>query len=147
MNALNQAFPDQFEFYHLGTVEPLTEDSPVDLSSRESGFLFRLQGDLSFSLFVSFQPEPDPSQLSACAEMGNVLASRMADQLNRANGDTLGFMVSPPQRITGGRLEQIMVHSKMIARRTYLHRNRDGVIQFQIQTSIFGAPPENLKHV
>ncbi|OFZ55738.1 MAG: hypothetical protein A2428_14595 [Bdellovibrionales bacterium RIFOXYC1_FULL_54_43] len=147
MNALNQAFPDLFHFYHLGTVESLTEDPPVEVSPGESGFLFRLQGDFNFNLFVSFQPEPNASQLSACAEMGNVLASRIADQLNRANGDSLGFMVSPPQWMTGGRLEQIIVHSKMIARRTYLHRNRDGVIQFQIQTSIFGAPPENLKHV
>src|SRR4051794_8579843 len=117
--------PDGFDFYHLGRVET-REGSPFPLFDLESALLgnesalsFQLRGDVSGTLLVLFDSRfTHGLDTSVYAELGNILASRVADRLNESSG--LDVMISPPQTLGESGLKNIAKgpHTQKIAHRT-----------------------------
>jgi len=131
---LTSALPQRFEFYHLGEVELMEVNEPI---SDATAVGFRLYGDLSALVIVLF---PRALDISTYSELGNVIASRMATQLNTQNG--IEVMVSPPQSIGENQLKQIIQRVNPITRRTYAHFYMDSVIP--VETLVLPTPSEGL---
>ncbi|MBC7691401.1 MAG: hypothetical protein H7222_06490 [Methylotenera sp.] len=96
------AFPESFTFYHLGNVEkqaPIDHVQALDLKGR-SGVSFNLYGDTTGLILFLFDEGLDGSTYT---EMGNVLASRMANQLSLEQG--WDVMISPPRFLTSLQLQ------------------------------------------
>ena len=83
-------FPEQFQFYHLGsvTLHPRTYRD----RSNDQRIFYQLEGDLrgTFKLFL-----PNDQDLSIYLEMGNILLGKFTTQL--ADTKNLEVIFSPPQ--------------------------------------------------
>lgn len=120
---LLNAFPDGFDFYHIGRVEPIKDAgtialSPADLQHRIC-FAFSLQGDIRGSLLLLIDESFALNHgLDASAEMGNILASRFAMKLN--SDFDLDVLISPPINISRERAAKLIELTK-----------NDGIISLQ----------------
>jgi hypothetical protein len=134
--------PQRFEFYHLGQVEAQSTGLPFEPFEEnqldESSILgFQLYGSARVLLILLFDKALD---LSTYSELGNVLTSQVATQLNSKIGtDT---MISPPELITSQQLQNLLRRSKPSIRRTYRHSFGDLVIL--LEALIFPVSPEGI---
>jgi hypothetical protein len=119
----SDSMPDGFEFYHLGRVESAgdwaDELSPsgneLPLEDRVA-VAYRIQGDAQGALLILFDKGLDSSLYM---EMGNIIASRTATQLNRIEG--IDVLVSPPQVLKEAMARSLLAQASPASRRRYLH--------------------------
>src|SRR4051812_47893563 len=118
------AFPTDFDFYHLGRVE---EQAELMLSLQDcSAIAFQLRGDATAWVVVIFSKELDSSVYS---ELGNILVSKMATQLNlQAGADVI---ISPPHFLSPPQVEKILLASQPLERKTYGHFYQNSVIPIE----------------
>ncbi|OFZ18365.1 MAG: hypothetical protein A2X94_12515 [Bdellovibrionales bacterium GWB1_55_8] len=140
MNLMN-ALPEQFDFYHLGTVNlepehthPISEKLPDDAMA----VAFQLSGDVSAALVLHFEKGLDPSIYS---EMGNVIASRVATNLSKM--ENLDILVSPPRLLSEKHWENLSQGHKLTGR-TYLHLHRG--ISIRLHAILINPPQGNTGH-
>lgn len=136
LEQLASALPTQFDFYHLGKVE----QQPLSNSNffRDACAVgFRLLGDLNGLMIVLFEKDLDHSTYT---EFGNLLASRLATQLQTENG--LDVMISPPQSLEHGLVQKLLEKNSSIIRRTYAHFYKNSVIS--VETLVLSAPSEGI---
>src|SRR5690348_956386 len=109
---LVNALPQNFQFYHLGEVQLKPID--FDLQDETIAIAYQIYGDIKALLIVLFAQDLDTSTY---CELGNVLASKIANQLNSENN--LDVLISPPQTLSKAQLAQITQSALTIVRRTY----------------------------
>ncbi len=146
MEKLAQALPQQFGFYHLGDVELIETraDNPSRQSSRElptqTAVAFTYQGDARGVLALIFDSDLD---ISIYSEMGNVIASRMITHLHQKEGADI--LLSPPKVLNAGQLA-VLMKSEQSHKRTYLHRQKDQVIQVEVLIASVAMMSEEVAH-
>ncbi len=123
------ALPGEFTFYHLGQVSPQSGESEALPSSLSANGLqavgFSLYGEMRGLAIVLFDEGLDTSTYT---ELGNTLASRLADGLSdqSAKSDSI-IMVSPPMPLSETQYSILTQQGEPITR-TYLHPQSDGTI-------------------
>lgn len=138
-NDLIQAFPREFDFYHLGQVKmSLTQPSP---SSREKeGVAFRISGERTALVLVLF---PKGMDYSTYAELGNVILSRVVTELNRAQN--LELMITPPQFLSSKQLDAFDLRHDRHVRRIYSFSPENEPVS--VETVILDTPFEEISYV
>lgn len=128
----SDALPQEFDFYHLGKVtqKPSTEDF-----KEYSAVAFQFYGEWNAILVLLFSKDLD---LDLYAEMGNILASRIALQLNQEKG--LDLMISPPQVIQEKTLERMIQSANLVLHHSYAHLYQNSVIP--VKTLLFSTQAE-----
>jgi hypothetical protein len=128
-----ESLPYSFNFYHLGKVELQNhlpdhfQDSLSDESkSLASGIGFHLRGDLNATLAILFDRDLD---LSIYSEVGNILASKIANQLFLDR--QLQVEISPPQLLSEIQLETILMSGPSTIRKAYVHQYDDKMVYLQ----------------
>ncbi len=160
------ALPHEFQFYHLGKVELQSIDvstarSPVapgiqlftaqqdslqflstaleeliTIDFKETDAIaYHLFGDLRALIIILFAKDLD---FATYSELGNVLASKIANQLSLDNGADI--LISPPQQLNHAQIEQLIQNKNTVIRRTYTHLNKNSVIP--IATWVLPTPSE-----
>jgi hypothetical protein len=136
LTQLVNALPLQFDFYHLGKVEQQT--FPFELKNM-NGVAFRIYGDLNALMIVLFDKDLDHTVYS---ELGNLLASSLVTRIHQEKG--IDLMISPPQAIQHGLLEQVLQqmisNAQPIIRRTYTHVFKNSIIP--VETLVLSVPSE-----
>lgn len=126
LEILARSLPEQFPFYHLGEVA-LTEEPPTSWSEEGvNAFAFSLRGDIEGLLLVAVDSAEDASLYS---EVGNLLASGLANKLDSAEG--LDIVISPPQPIETARLRALLespADGLSKVEKTYLHRYENKLV-------------------
>jgi chemotaxis protein CheY-P-specific phosphatase CheC len=120
---LANALPDQFEFYHLGQVALQSTNSSLEDAN---AIAFHIAGDMMAVVVLLFAKGLDSSIYS---ELGNILVSRLATQLNQKDG--IDLMISPPQSLTENQLNQIMQHHIPPIKRNYSHIHQGSIISIE----------------
>ncbi len=132
---LFEALPSSFNFYHLGKVELLSESDfpasphlpPSPLSDETShGLSFHLRGDLNATFIVLFRKDLD---LSIYSELGNILASKIANQLLVEKN--LQIAISPPHALSNQEMERLFEIESFPVRRTYVHQYENRFIYLE----------------
>jgi hypothetical protein len=134
LKQLAGALPQSFEFYNLGQVS-LTESTQTFPTQDCTAIGFRLYGDVTALLILLF---PLGLDVSLYSEMGNILASRIANQLTSHN--KMEVMVSPPSPISEDQFEQLIRRTTGMIRRSYVHLYKSTVIP--VETVILPSPSE-----
>jgi hypothetical protein len=121
---LTQALPENFPFYHLGTVEAQkAEGSDVEwtFDADQTAVSYRFHGDSEGMLVVVFDQGLDESTY---LEMGNVIAAKLATNLSKAQG--WDVMISPPEKLKSAQLQALLprVPQKIIRNYLHLHQGR-----------------------
>ena len=146
---LGSALPESFDFYHLGPVALRTGTGATAAASLEDLLAgcatvgFGIHGDVQGMLIVAFEKELD---FSTYTELGNVVASQLATQLNRRDGTDV--MISPPRPLSQARLAKILpaLRAPGTVVRTYLHRMA-GKAEIPVHVLISGLSGETLENV
>lgn len=105
---LQNALPHTFDFYHLGSVElkpmpPLTVlPEPIELNG-VTGIAYQFKGDFQGLLLLLVASELDVSTYS---EMGNIIASRLANSLQSKEG--LDVLITPPKVLERAQVARII---------------------------------------
>lgn len=129
-----RALPLRFAFYNMGEVELQQETTPID--EDVSAISYRMYGDVKSLLIVLF---PKGLDLSLYAELGNVIASKIATQLS--SDTSLDVMVSPPQILNEVQTQKLRLSQEHMIRRNYAHLYSNSLVQ--VETLIlFGALEE-----
>ena len=129
IDRLIDSLPSSFPFYHLGQVAQLTQgtiESETELASSDLiAVAFTFQGETHGVLALLFNQDLD---VSIYSEMGNIIASQMANTLQLSHG--LDVSISPPRLLTHHQLKKLLSgsHGKV---RTYLHQHEGRVIPLQ----------------
>ncbi len=125
MTGLETAFPEQFDFYHLGQVSaaPGNEDVSPELFEDQAVISFAFHGDFNGVLFLLVEDSLDRSLYS---EMGNLIASMIANRL--AAPDGIGVMPSPPREIPVETARRTASIAGVSLRRDYFHQTGKSVI-------------------
>jgi hypothetical protein len=126
---LSQALPSSFNFYHLGTIE--LQSSPPQTSSiledqAVIGLAFKLNGDLNASFILLVEPDLD---LSIYSEVGNILASKLVNQLYSSHNLQVG--ITPPYQLSYKQIIKIMGEGSPFTRQTYFHVYENQIIQLE----------------
>jgi len=132
---LLDAFPTQFEFYHLGTVEQKTLD--FSLNEDFTAVMYRIHGDIHATFLLFFEKSLDPSVYS---ELGNVLASRIVSQLHAQEG--MDLMISPPKLLNPDQVAKILKGMSPAIRKTYAHFYKNSVIP--VESVVLSALAEEI---
>ena len=144
ISELTSALPDGFAFYHLGQVEPLPTSGRLDntpsIYPDSIGIAYQIQGDLRGLFIIVLDKGLD---ISTYSELGNILASRMANKLSSSE-EGPEIMISPPHVLNHSQLERLMRSQHPIIRKTYTHF--DHGLSIPIQTLIL-LTPEGGKYV
>lgn len=125
-----EALPKQFQFYHLGSVElirtPEPEPSPVGLPIEDMHAIsFLVQGEERGLLILLFDRG---LEIATYMEMGNVIASQLADRLSRSY--PLGVTISPPKNMATNQLDRIVSSfDGTVQSCAYLHLHQNRSIQ------------------
>src|SRR4051812_2282889 len=109
---LSQALPRSFNFYHLGKVELQAEIVQPHSTPEEgiTGFGFQFKGDLNASLILLVE---DGLDLSIYAEVGNILASKVANHL--FENYQLQVAITPPHKLSRDHLFNFLKNQPPIA--------------------------------
>lgn len=124
---IEKALPENFPFYHLGTVElaPQNEGgaSPARIAEilneveLSRGAAFSLRGDVSGLLVVLFDAKLD---VSTYTELGNLIASQVVNRLYELGN--LDIALSPPKLVQGRQVrEWVDPQRALCVARTYFH--------------------------
>ena len=147
VTSLLQALPDTFDFYTMGQIQSLPSDS---LNPGQDSLLntpwdtfdltiaFRISGELSAWMVLLLE---QPLDYSMYSEVGNVLASRMASQLNASHG--WGIQISPPISLTAIQLETLK-KQRCLIRKSYGHCTKTGIVP--ITVLILSGGSEDVGH-
>ncbi|MEO5969098.1 MAG: hypothetical protein ABIQ95_04160 [Bdellovibrionia bacterium] len=129
---LSEALPSSFNFYHLGKVE-LQPDlrNPVYGSFDAAGDLpcgigFYIQGDLNATLVILLEKNLD---LSIYSELGNILASKITNQLYVDR--QLQLTISPPQPLSEYQLVNVLKNKLSTIRKIYIHRYENQIVYLE----------------
>ena len=122
---LIQSLKDGFAFYHAGVVEPQCSVFHASLSSslRASfmmggkchSFGFRFEGDLRGAFLLSVDGTLNSSMY---AEMGNILASRLASRYPFGTE----IVISPPMLLNSKRVASLLKLSSRALQSDFVHR-------------------------
>jgi hypothetical protein len=134
INQVLDALPERFQFYHLGDVELQSYEIHVEDTSAVAIQLF---GDLRALVVVLFPKDLDVSTYS---ELGNVLASKIANHMSLQN--QIDIVISPPQILNRTQIDQLSKSESSITKRTYTHCYKNTVIP--VSTWILPAPSEGI---
>ncbi len=123
MELTTDALPQGFDFYHLGRIELLADERAAALETRELegrfAVAFAIEGEARGALLLLVDEGLDASVYS---EAGNIIASRLVSSLSQSRG--LELTVSPPQRLSGAQLAQLLrLAGGRAAVRDYVHRH------------------------
>ena len=133
---LSEALPSSFNFYHLGKVE-LQPDLQPPTYDALYGISFHLRGDLHAILVILLEKNLD---LSLYSELGNILASKIANQLFVDR--QLQVEISPPQTLSENQLASILQSGSSTTRKTYVHRYENKI--FYLETLFVPSPLEGI---
>ncbi len=117
-------FPELIHFYNLGTVElnkasisvPQNEHEFLLLLENNHVLLFTLYGDEQKMLFILFDKNID---LSTYKELGNILASQIADKISGIRKEVV--LVSPPLILSTSVAQELISGSTPDWHCHYLH--------------------------
>lgn len=145
---LSLALPERFPFFHLGEVA-LELDSRQGLADDDAAaedrarIAFRLLGELEGWLVIAVDAAVD---LSMYSELGNILASQLANRLHRDQGREI--MISPPEPLDPERWESLLAslpeEDRAPVRRRYLHAHDGRVVP--VDTWIFARDRKGVGH-
>lgn len=132
--------PQHFQFYHLGEVSSKALFNKTENPLKDALAVgYQIKGDIQAVVLVIFDRGLD---LSVYSELGNVLASQIANQLHSQKG--FDVLISPPQILSESLFENIQRSQKPLLKRTYAHVYHNFVIP--IETWILKALPEGVGH-
>ena len=133
------SLPSSLDFYHLGSVEvderqPSTDPDRIrmDLLRRAADFNaygFAFHGDFRGALIILFSKDLDRDTY---AELGNILASRLATSLTEQEG--LGVSISPPYLLgaSGKWIQSTLQPGAHCAHRRYFHHTGKKLIPIEV---------------
>lgn len=133
LEKLTRALPHQFTFYHLGEVQLMPNEEPLE---QTVNIAFQISGDLHAWIIVRFPKDLDHSTY---AELGNILASQLTTQLYRQ--EALEVQLSPPHTLTDVQLERLLQTGPFI-RKTYAHLYKNSFIP--LNTIILPSPSDGV---
>jgi hypothetical protein len=150
LERLIDCLPRSFAFYHLGQVELRTEQARKILalspgsaplypttSSDRIAVAYSIEGDIRGLITLVFDQGLD---VSTYAELGNIIASRVATDLENRHG--LDVTVSPPRILRAAQVEELLNQDRPRLTRTYLHQHEGKVVP--LQTLLMSS--EGLRH-
>ncbi len=125
--------PKNFEFYSLGRIS-LQEPPPnQNLINEATGIFFTLEGSLKVFVTLLIAEGFD---LSLYAEVGNIIAAKLAYQLEQKQGHE--WMISHPRILSKRDIDQVASAAGPRVVRQY-HHSKDGhPIPFKILLSLAG---------
>lgn len=133
-STLIELLPENFDFYHLGPVQALSEATPFVNPDEETkgtdlqGIGYSLQGDVQAAVLLLIPAGLDTSVYS---ELGNIIASQFADGLAKDSG--CDVLVSPPRIMAKAALERLIRGSDLMAKKTYHFLDNGNVVQIEVQ--------------
>ncbi|MBL7714780.1 MAG: hypothetical protein JNL01_04880 [Bdellovibrionales bacterium] len=110
---LNPIDQHSFDFYQLGKVEPSAQNL-LNVDSCWSA-AYSLHGEYHGVVWIQFDQEIAEE---VGMEIGNILSSRIADQISR-NRDGAWVLTSPPFRPTRDRIQQLTSNSPTLLQKDY----------------------------
>jgi hypothetical protein len=129
LERLIQSLPENFPFYHLGEVQldvsQATPDSVLANADSDDrlAIAYSLQGELRGLLAVIFEQGLD---ISTYSELGNIIASRMATQLEAEHG--LAVSISPPRILSSLQFKNLLKQGGPHLARIYQHQHQGQII-------------------
>jgi hypothetical protein len=122
-DVLENSLPDQFEFYHLGTIEQnRTPETQIDWDDLLV-IAYSLKGDLDAVFLIGIEKGLDASIYS---EAGNIMASRLVTALDREAG--LDVVLSPPQVLSTDLYTKLNAQWRTMLERDYLHLHEKNAV-------------------
>ena len=114
LDNLSVILPQEFQFYSLGQVRLLKQLSNDDCLDPCIRIAYRISGEQGLMLTIFVSPNLD---LSLCSEIGNVIAAKVASNLQRR---TLSeWMISPPTLLTSTLVKELIVRPTYLALNEY----------------------------
>jgi hypothetical protein len=111
---LEKSLPENFEFYHLGTIRKNPEAAETSWDDLRI-IAYPLKGDLDAVFLIGIEKGLDSSIYS---EAGNIMASQLVTALDREGIDLL---LSPPQVLDDERFKKLSENWKVVLEKDYLH--------------------------
>ena len=131
-NRFEEALPRDFSFYGLGNV--LLSDSSGQLyqslekiNHGHAAYRVHFKGELQGALILFFSEEWDSTLF---AEMGNIIASRCANHLEKEH--EMEVMITPPEPMTAAQIRQIGLRKPAGVVKTYRFSNLGHEIQVHV---------------
>jgi hypothetical protein len=123
---LESSLPENFAFYHLGTIQKQGEKNKAPAGENTWDDLqiiaYPLKGDLDAVFLIAIEKGLDPSIYS---EAGNIMASQLVTALDREGIDVL---LSPPQVIEDERFVKLSENWRTIVEKDYLHLHGNNAV-------------------
>lgn len=146
---LKISLPQSFDFYHLGKVKIIEEESLENDNFKEllnslahkRGIGLRihtLEEDLNAYMIVLIDADLD---LETYSELGNILASQISNNLSRNQIDSY---ITPPHILSVFQLRKAVASQRPQIQREYIHLFKDKMIP--IQTLIYTNLPDQSIH-
>lgn len=98
---IREAFPEKFDFFHLGRIERTSPYPALSQPVAPFVVVFKVSGDEIGHCIVAFERQPgDADRESMFVELANIMASKFATQLSDF---TNGYVkISPPEVVRPG---------------------------------------------
>jgi hypothetical protein len=120
---LESSLPNQFPFYHLGTIEQNREPQAQADWDDLLVIAYSLKGDLDAVFLIGIEKGLDASVYS---EAGNIMASRLVTALDREAG--LDVVLSPPQILSDELFTKLSAQWRTLLDRDYLHLHEKNAV-------------------
>lgn len=138
-------FPERFEFYHLGWITPDTEakDDLASVPDDVGAWYFSIHGDARG--WVAVVSENRGLDLDAVSELGNVIASKVADALSRSREGLV--LISEPQFNSGAQLRaRVAATASQLSSRPYRWHTAEGRVSLLVFASLQAEDRAEVAH-